>query len=129
MRHCFAFTRDKVFLYDLRGMELKQRLNLDNHLGRVVMSPNPSNHCPFLLFSNSINSGTFVVYDMETLSVKHKIVAHDSPIIKISTNFEGDFALTLSSHGSVIRMWNVVTGQKLMSFECNVRLGGCTDAS
>lgn len=50
-------TKDKVFLYDLKGMELKQRLDLDNHLGRVVMSPNQSEMCPFLLFSNSISSG------------------------------------------------------------------------
>jgi autophagy-related protein 18 len=36
----FAATKDKIFLYDLNGMKLLAKLQSDNHLGRIVLSPN-----------------------------------------------------------------------------------------
>lgn len=98
-------------------------------MGRVVMSPNPSELCPFLLYSNSVSNGILNVYDMEHLSIRRKILAHDSPIVKIAVNFEGDFAATLSAKGNVIRMWNIQNGQKLHTFSCQLGSHGLMDAS
>ena len=100
-------SRDKIFIYDLRGMELKQRLDVDQHLGRVFMAPNPSDNYPYMLYSNSFDGGKFVVYDLDSLCEKRVILAHKSPIQKIVTNFEGNLAASISTKGDIIRLWNL----------------------
>ena len=79
------------------GMDLKMRLELDQHLGRVYLSPDPFNSCPFLIYSNSLESGQLGIFDLEQLAERQVIPAHTSPIHKLCTNFEGNLAATYST--------------------------------
>lgn len=35
----FVATKDKIFIYHLDGMKLLDKLEVDDHLGRIVLSP------------------------------------------------------------------------------------------
>jgi hypothetical protein len=62
----FASTKDRIFLYTLQGMKLLAKIDVDNHLGRIVLSPN-SVYNPYLLYSSSLKDGTLNVYDTHSL--------------------------------------------------------------
>ena len=57
MNHLVALNKNQVYIYSLSGITFIGRLNLDYHLGRVVLSPNLSGDNPLLLFSNSVEKG------------------------------------------------------------------------
>jgi hypothetical protein len=49
-------TKDKIYIYLLDGIKFLEKLEVDNHLGRIVLSPQPSMN-PYLLYSNSLRDG------------------------------------------------------------------------
>lgn len=46
----FCATKDRIFLYNLEGMRIQDRLDVDNHLGRICLSSNALIN-PYLLYS------------------------------------------------------------------------------
>jgi autophagy-related protein 18 len=58
----FVATKDKIFLYHLDGMRLIDKLPVDNHLGRIALSPYAELN-PYLAYSQSLKEGTLLVYD------------------------------------------------------------------
>ena len=42
LKHVVVLSKDKVFIYDLAGMTFVHRLNLEFHLGRVILAANAS---------------------------------------------------------------------------------------
>ena len=58
----FVATKDRIFLYHLEGMKNLARLEVDNHLGRIVLSPY-AEMSPYLLYSQSLKEGALAVYD------------------------------------------------------------------
>lgn len=35
----YVATKDRIFIYHLDGMKFIDKLEVDNHLGRIVLSP------------------------------------------------------------------------------------------
>lgn len=62
MEMIFVATKDRIFLYHLDGMKILDKLQLDNHLGRIVLSPY-SDMNPYMIYSQSLKEGSLVVYD------------------------------------------------------------------
>jgi len=58
-------TKDKIFIYSLDGLRLIDKFEADNHLCRIVLSPNAI-YNPFLAFSQSMKEGTLIVYNTST---------------------------------------------------------------
>jgi len=111
-----VLSKDKVYLYDLGGMTFIHRLNLDYHLGRVVLASNASNERPFLFYSNSADEGTLKVFDLEQRKVTKTLQCHQTAILRFACDLDGSFVVTCSSHGDVLRLWNVQKGVRIASY-------------
>jgi hypothetical protein len=61
-----VMSKHFVFLYNLQTYELIQRLTLNFHLGRVVLTNNDQHLYPFMFYSDSLEEGWLNVYNMET---------------------------------------------------------------
>jgi WD40 repeat protein len=109
-------SKDKVYLYDLGGMTFVHRLNLDHHLGRVQLAANISADRPLLIYSNSADHGTLKVFDIEERKVRNSILCHESQILCFTCDLDGYYAVTCSTNGETIRLWNLDQGTKLSSF-------------
>lgn len=116
LRHVVVLTKNKVFLYDLAGMIFIHRLNLEFHLGRVILSANISNERPLLFYSNSANSGTLKVFNIQEKKIDKVIKCHNSTILHFDCDLDGDYIATYSSNGDTLRLWNVNTGNKVGSY-------------
>jgi hypothetical protein len=46
----FVATKDRIFLYHLDGMRIVDKLEVENHLGRIVLSPYAELN-PYLVYS------------------------------------------------------------------------------
>ena len=112
-----VITKHFVFLYNLSSFELIQRLTLNYHMGRVVLTHNEKGMYPFMFYSDSLEAGWLNVYNMETNKNQRSVLAHKSAILTLATNAVGDIVATTSTWGEVIRLWSSMTGQKLCSFE------------
>ena len=110
-------AKDKIFVYNLADMSFIGRLDLHSHLNRVVLSPNVSGTRPFIFYSNSVEKGTLVCYDVEKKTQFNQILAHETAILRITSDLEGLFIATCSAEGDIIRFWSVESGQKLLSFD------------
>lgn len=62
----FVATKERIFLYDLRGMKLVKKIDCDNHLGRIVLSSNSLIN-PYLLYSSSLREGILTIYNTQAL--------------------------------------------------------------
>jgi len=101
-------------------MKLLAKLDVDNHLGRIVLSPN-SVYNPYLLYSHSLKDGTLNVYDTHSLTQYSLIKCHKTPILKISINFTGTLAATCSTQGTMIRVYALPKGEKLYTFTRGIK--------
>lgn len=77
-------------------MKLVAKIEADEHLGRIVLSPN-STYNPYLLYSNSPNDGTLTVFDTHQKTQINQIKCHKTVILKIAINFSGNLAATCSA--------------------------------
>ena len=62
------------------------------------------------------NHGDVLIYDAITLSVTNVIQAHKAPLAIISFNSTGTLMATTSDKGTVIRVFSVLNGQKVLQF-------------
>ena len=46
----FVATKDRIFIYHLDGMKILDKLELDNHLGRIALSPYAEMN-PYMVYS------------------------------------------------------------------------------
>lgn len=93
----YAATKDKIYMYHLEGMRFMAKLDTENHLGRIVLSPSKIN--PFLLYSQTINGGDLTVVDYEQKEILNVINCHRKPILKMAINFAGNLVATCSTEG------------------------------
>lgn len=112
-----VICKNFVFLYNITSFELIQRLTLNYHMGRVVLTTNDQHSHPFMFYSDSLEEGWLNIYNIETNKNQRSILAHKSAILSIATNAVGDIVATASTFGEVIRLWASVSGHKLCSFE------------
>ena len=116
-KHILTMVKDAVYIHELEGMACILKLDLDNHFGRVILSPNISRGQPLIFYSNTADTGVLEVYDIDKNKALRTITAHTSSILKIACDLEGFVVATTSSHGDSIRLWSAVTGLKLATFK------------
>lgn len=111
----FVATKERIYLYHLDGLRLLDRLDVDNHLGRIVLSPQPEMN-PFMVYSHSLKEGSILVYDTRTALHRQKINCHKTPILQLAISFMGNMIATSSTAGQMIRVFNLQSGDKLYTF-------------
>lgn len=111
----FVATKERIFMYHLDGMRILDRLDVDNHLGRIVISPSPDMH-PYLIYSHSLKEGSVAVYDTRTQKHVKLLRCHKTPILHIAINFMGNMVATCSTQGQMIRVFSIPGGEKLYTF-------------
>jgi autophagy-related protein 18 len=117
----FAATKERIFLYDLRGMKLIKKIDCDNHLGRIVLSSNSLSN-PYLLYSSSLREGILTVFNTHGLQEQCKIFCHNTPILKIAINYNGNMVATSSTQGTMIRVYSLPFGEKLYTFTRGIKM-------
>ena len=108
--------KDKIHIYDLKDTRILESIVVKNQLGRIVLSPNNTENW-FLVYSDSITSGTVKVYDAWNLRLSKEFEAHEAPILKMAMNYLGNKLVTTSCKGTIIRVFALPSGQKLHSFK------------
>ena len=111
----FASTKEKIFLFNLKGMKILAKIPSENHLGRIALSPNGISY-PYLLYSTSLERGELIIFDTNRLEVAHTLRCHRTTIMKVAINYSGSLAATCSTNGQMIRVFVIPTGEKLYTF-------------
>eukprot|EP00826_Nyctotherus_ovalis_P057839 TRINITY_DN7919_c0_g1_i1.p1 TRINITY_DN7919_c0_g1~~TRINITY_DN7919_c0_g1_i1.p1 ORF type:complete len:210 (+),score=58.80 TRINITY_DN7919_c0_g1_i1:387-1016(+) len=109
-----ACLKDKIHIYNMTNLKFLVSVNVNFPLGRLALSP--SSDCPCLAYSDSIETGNIVIYDVHALIQKTEINAHKSPIIKLAINYYGTHIVTSSCKGTLVRVFSVPQGERLCSF-------------
>ena len=91
----YVSTKDKIYLYNLQGMRFLVKLDTENHLGRILLSPSTTN--PFLLYSHTTNGGNLTIVDYIIKEIVNVIKCHTTPILKMAINFVGNLVATSST--------------------------------
>uniref|UniRef100_H0XVB2 WD repeat domain phosphoinositide-interacting protein 2 n=1 Tax=Otolemur garnettii TaxID=30611 RepID=H0XVB2_OTOGA len=87
--------------------------------GLCVLSINNDN-C-YLAYPGSATIGEVQVFDMINLRATNMILAHDSPLAALAFNANGTKRATASEKGTVIRVFSIPEGQKLLEFRRGVK--------
>ena len=89
----------------------------DISLGKLILSANSERNV-WLCFSTSKDEGEVQVYDtIYPKSIKVRIKAHKSPILRMCLNNEGDRLATCSCKGTIIRIFSLPKGDKICTFK------------
>lgn len=119
-QHIFVATKDKIFIYLLDGIEFLEKLEVDNHLGRIVLSPQPSMN-PYLMYSNSLRDGQIAVFDLSLQKHVNIIKCHKTPVLKMAISAYGNMVATCSTQGSMIRVYSIPQGENLYTFTRGIK--------
>ena len=87
-------------------MKIVDKLDVDNHLGRIVLSPY-GELSPYLLYSQSLKEGSLIVYDTSIAKHVNLINCHRTPILKLTISSMGNMVATCSTQGQMIRVFSV----------------------
>merc|ERR1719228_2765188 len=89
-----------------------------NPKGLCALSIN-SDNC-FLAYPGSTTTGEVQLFDAFNLQAKLMIPAHDAPLAAIAFNPSGSKLATASERGTVIRLFNVLDGSRIIEFRRGV---------
>ncbi|CAH7669696.1 WD40-repeat-containing domain protein [Phakopsora pachyrhizi] len=124
---------EQIYVYDISNMKLLQTIETSPNPGAIcalapssengylafpspVQSTSFSNSPPSTIPATSVTSGDVLLYDAHTLSVTNIIQAHKTPLAIISFNSTGTLMATASDKGTVIRVFSIPEGQKILQF-------------
>jgi len=106
-----------LHIYTTGDMKIMNTIDVGTvTLGKLVLSANSEKN-NFVCFSSSSDEGMVKVYDLLYLSFKTSIKAHKSPILKMALNFKGDMLATCSCKGTIIRVFSLPKGEKIITFK------------
>jgi WD40 repeat protein len=109
--------RNFLHIYTTGDMKIMNTIDVGTvTLGKLVLSAN-SDKNNFVCFSSSNDEGMVKVYDLLYLSFKTSIKAHKSPILKMTLNYKGDMLATCSCKGTIIRVFSLPKGEKIITFK------------
>jgi len=109
--------RNFLHIYSTVDMEILHTIDIGIvNLGKLVLSPN-SDKNNWVCFSSLNDEGVVKIYDTLQLTMKVCIKAHKSPILKMCLNSEGDKLATCSCKGTIIRIFSLPKGEKILTFK------------
>eukprot|EP00160_Parvularia_atlantis_P001402 Unigene11122_Nuclearia_a/m.34034 Unigene11122_Nuclearia_a/g.34034 ORF Unigene11122_Nuclearia_a/g.34034 Unigene11122_Nuclearia_a/m.34034 type:complete len:336 (+) Unigene11122_Nuclearia_a:83-1090(+) len=105
---------DRIDVFDIANMKLAESIETaSNPSGLCALTPSST---PCLLAYPSRTDGEVVVHDLEAAKQLKAIAAHLGPIECIAFSPQGDLIATASDKGTLIRVINVQTGQRVFFF-------------
>ena len=107
-------VKDKIHIYNMINMKFLKAITANYSLARLALSPCHEN--PYLVYSDSIDTGKTSIYDTHSLSLSNSVMAHKSPILKLTINYYGTHIATCSCKGTIIRIFSIPKGERLYSF-------------
>jgi len=112
---------EALYIHNIRDMKVLHtiRETPSNPRGLCALSIN-SDNC-FLAYPGSTASGEVQLFDAFNLQAKLMIPAHDSPLAALCFNPSGTRLATASERGTVIRIFNVADGTRLVEFRRGVK--------
>jgi len=112
---------ESLYIHNIRDMKVLHiiRDTPPNPKGLCALSIN-SDSC-LLAYPGSTNTGEVQLFDCSHLQAKLMIPAHDSPLAALTFNPCGSKLATASERGTVIRVFNVETGARLVEFRRGVK--------
>lgn len=111
--HLVLFTDNQIFVYELRTLSLKATLNHfpGNNCGAMGVSD--SNilcyPCPNVL-------GQVIVHDCKENRLLHRFAAHRTEVSRMAMNTTGTMLCTASKAGTLIRVFQIPSGDLLYTF-------------
>ena len=104
---------ESVSIYDMANCELLKTLSTNPNPNAIIALSPASNS---LLAYLQSNSGSISIYDSDLLAPVSTINAHRNNITAMNFNFDGTMLATASDKGTVVRVFNVPSGELLFQF-------------
>uniref|UniRef100_A0A0N4ZLX2 WD_REPEATS_REGION domain-containing protein n=1 Tax=Parastrongyloides trichosuri TaxID=131310 RepID=A0A0N4ZLX2_PARTI len=110
---------ETIHIHNVRDMKKMQSINDTprNQNGIIDLS---NNEPSFVAYPGDAHNGIVNIYDGFNCTSAIIIHAHDSPLAALKFNSDGSMIATSSTKGTVIRIWDVSTGDKLFEFSRGV---------
>uniref|UniRef100_A0A0K0E3N2 WD repeat domain phosphoinositide-interacting protein 2 n=1 Tax=Strongyloides stercoralis TaxID=6248 RepID=A0A0K0E3N2_STRER len=110
---------ETIHIHNVRDMKKIQTINDTprNPNGIIDLS---NNEPSFVAYPGDAHNGIVNIYDGNNCNSAIIIHAHDSPLAALKFNNEGTMIATSSTKGTVIRIWDVSSGDKLFEFSRGV---------
>jgi len=112
---------EALYIHNIRDMKVLHTIRdtPPNPRGLCALSIN-SDNC-FLAYPGSTTTGEVQLFDAFNLQAKLMIPAHDSSLAAIAFSPSGSRLATASERGTVIRVFSVTDGAKLLEFRRGVK--------
>jgi len=112
---------ESLYIHNIRDMKVLHTIRdtPPNPRGLCTLSIN-SDNC-YLAYPGSTTTGEVQLFDAFNLQAKLMIPAHDSPLAAVAFNPTGTKLATASERGTVIRIFSVQDGTRLMEFRRGVK--------
>merc|ERR1712130_826326 len=112
---------ESLYIHNIRDMKVLHTIRdtPPNPRGLCALSIN-SDNC-FLAYPGSTTTGEVQLFDAFNLQAKMMIPAHDSSLAAVAFNPSGSKLATASERGTVIRVFNVSNGTRLLEFRRGVK--------
>ncbi|KAJ6648263.1 WD repeat domain phosphoinositide-interacting protein 2 [Pseudolycoriella hygida] len=113
-----ACTKKALYIHDIKDMKMLHKIE--------DLPPIDFGLCAFtseslLAFPISSMCGELQIYDAMNLKAKTSIKAHESPLKALALSPSNSLLATASEKGTVIRIFDVTTGQRLHEFRRGVK--------
>ncbi|OON21429.1 hypothetical protein X801_02672 [Opisthorchis viverrini] len=109
-------VEDGIFIHNLRDMQMLHRVEETppNRNGVIALSSAEDN-C-YLAYPGSHRVGTVYIFDAMNFRNVTSISAHDGLLAALAFNAAGDLLATASEKGTIIRVFSIPQGDRLMEF-------------
>jgi WD40 repeat protein len=98
--HIYLASKDHLFIFALKDMQLIKRIKAPNHLLRISMNPVGGN---ILAFSDTLDKGKVCFAGSDTW--KDIEVSKHFPVQKVKFNHKGDLLAVSCSHANLIHVY------------------------
>ncbi|CAH8574452.1 unnamed protein product [Heterobilharzia americana] len=109
-------VEDGIFIHNMRDMQLLHKVEETppNRNGVIALSANETN-C-YLAYPGSHRVGTVFIFDALSFQNVTSIAAHDGLLACLTFNARANLLATASEKGTVIRVFSVPQGEKVIEF-------------
>jgi len=103
---------DKAYKYKLANLRLLSTYDVyPNPKGLIAMTASEN-----IVIAVPGNVAGSVIIDNHSYGTEHIITAHSNPLSALALNADGSRLATASDRGTLIRVWNTLTGEKVREF-------------